>query len=87
MAYYDPPSKKVGDTRPPCPPPNCAHAWRTTPVFTQHEQAVIEWAWRVISIVACYHNAKQWCTDMESLQSDWIRNFFLNSISNPYPKI
>jgi len=22
MAYYVPPSKKVGDTRPPCPPPN-----------------------------------------------------------------
>jgi len=24
---------------------------------------------------------------MEILQSDWIRNFFINSISNPYPKI
>jgi len=21
-----PPSEKVGETRPPCPPPNCAHA-------------------------------------------------------------
>ena len=30
---------------------------------------------------------QQWCTDMEILQSDWIRNFFINSISNPYPKI
>jgi len=26
------------------------------------------------------------CTDIEILQSDWIRNFFTNSISNPYPK-
>ena len=25
MAYYVPPSKKVGETGPPCPPPNCAH--------------------------------------------------------------
>jgi len=25
MAYYVPPSKKVGVTRLPCPPPNCAH--------------------------------------------------------------
>jgi len=25
--------------------------------------------------------------DMEILQSDSIRNFFINSISNPYPKI
>jgi len=29
---------------------------------------------------------QQWCTDMEILQSDWIRYFFINSISNPYPK-
>jgi len=27
MAYYVPPSKKVGRTRSPCPPPNCAHGW------------------------------------------------------------
>jgi len=27
----------------------------------------------------------QWCTDMEILQSDWIRNFFINSICSPYP--
>jgi len=26
MAYYIPPPKKVGGTRPPRPPPNCAHA-------------------------------------------------------------
>jgi len=26
MAYYVPPSKKVGRTHPPCSPPNCAHA-------------------------------------------------------------
>jgi len=26
MKYYVPPSKKVEGTRPPCPPPNCAHA-------------------------------------------------------------
>jgi len=25
MAYYVTPSEKVGGTRPPCPPPNCAH--------------------------------------------------------------
>jgi len=25
MAYYAPPSKKVGWTRPSCPPANCAH--------------------------------------------------------------
>jgi len=29
----------------------------------------------------------QWCTDTKILQSDWIGNFFINSISNPYPKI
>ena len=29
----------------------------------------------------------QWCTDMEILQLDWIRNFFMNSTSNPYTKI
>jgi len=23
----------------------------------------------------------QWCTDMEIVQSDWIRNFFMNSMS------
>jgi len=26
IAYYIPPPEKVGGTRPPCPPPNCAHA-------------------------------------------------------------
>jgi len=26
-SYHVPSSKKVGGTRPPCPPPNCAHAW------------------------------------------------------------
>jgi len=31
--------------------------------------------------------SNQWCMDMEILQSDWIRNFFRNSISNPYLKI
>jgi len=25
MGFYVPPSEKVGRTRPPCPPPNCAH--------------------------------------------------------------
>jgi len=25
MAYHIPPSKKLGGTRPPCSPPNCAH--------------------------------------------------------------
>jgi len=30
--------------------------------------------------------AGQWCTDMEILQSEWIKNFFINSISNPYQK-
>jgi len=29
----------------------------------------------------------QWCTDMEILQSDWIRSFSIISISNSYPKI
>jgi len=28
----------------------------------------------------------QRCTDMEILQSDWIRNFFINSIFNSYLK-
>jgi len=32
-------------------------------------------------------SAHLWCTDMEISQSDWIRNFFVNSMSNPYPKI
>jgi len=27
MAHNVPPSKNVGGTRPPCPPPNCAHGY------------------------------------------------------------
>ena len=30
---------------------------------------------------------RQWCTDMEILQSVWMRNLFINSISKPYPTI
>jgi len=33
-------------------------AWRTTPTYMWHEQAEIEWAGRVISIVACCHSVK-----------------------------
>jgi len=29
MAYYVPPVQKSGGTRPPCPPPNCAHVFDT----------------------------------------------------------
>jgi len=29
IAYYVPPVWKSGGTRPPCPPPNCAHAHST----------------------------------------------------------
>jgi len=28
MAYYVSPPKKVGRTRLPCPPPNCAHGYK-----------------------------------------------------------
>ena len=37
-----------------CDSPRTGCAWRTTP----YEQAIIEWSWHVISIVACCHSAK-----------------------------
>jgi len=33
------------------------YAQRTTPIYTWHEQAIKEWSWHVISIVACCHSA------------------------------
>jgi len=42
---------------------------------------------KTAKMAALVRTLQQWCTDMEILQSDWIRNFFINSISNPYPKI
>jgi len=32
-------------------------------------------------------HTNQWCTDMEICNPDPIRNFFIDSMSNPYPKI
>jgi len=47
--------------------------------------------WHILSLWTwqhCYSLKRgKWCTDMEILQSDWIPNFFINSIYNPYPKI
>ena len=31
---------------------------RTTPIYKRHEQAIIEWLWRMNSIVACCHSVK-----------------------------
>jgi len=33
-------------------------ARRTTPIYKWREQAIIEWSWRVISVVACCHCTK-----------------------------
>jgi len=41
-----------------CDSPRTGCVRRTTPIYMWHEQAIIEWSWHVISIVACCHGAK-----------------------------
>jgi len=55
--------------------------------FESSQSRVMTWSsWvRVESLRVI--GLQQWCTDMEISQSDWMQNFFINSISNPYPKI
>ena len=38
--------------------PRTEYARRTTSIYKWREQAIIEWSWHVISIVACCHSAK-----------------------------
>ena len=38
--------------------PRTECAWRATPIYKWREQAIIEWSWHVISIVACCHSVK-----------------------------
>ena len=41
-----------------CDSPWMGCVWRTTPMYMWHEQAIIEWSWHVLSIVACCHSVK-----------------------------
>ena len=41
-----------------CNSPRTGCARRITPLYTWREQAIIEWSWHVISVVACYHSVK-----------------------------
>jgi len=41
-----------------CDSPRTGCAWRITPLYMWHEQAIIEWSWHVNSIAACCHSAK-----------------------------
>ena len=41
-----------------CNSPRTGCAWRITPISVWHEQPIIEWLQRMISIVACCHSVK-----------------------------
>ena len=41
-----------------CDSPWTECAWRTTLIYMWREQAIIEWSWRAISILACCHSVK-----------------------------
>jgi len=41
-----------------CDSPQQGYARRTTPMHMWRKQAIMEWLWRMISIVACCHSAK-----------------------------
>ena len=41
-----------------CDSPWTGCAWRITSIYMWHKQAIIEWLWHVISIVACCHSVK-----------------------------
>jgi len=80
MTYYVPPVWKIGGTRPPCPPPNCAHG------YNQH-RAVCPGAWQVLDSTWSTERGRQgppvvpagWCHPHTSNESwAWLQQRFPN---------
>jgi len=72
-----------------CDSPRTGCARRTAPVHTWREQAIIEWIWHVMSIVACCHSAKL-CAhavrDFRSLQNGAVTRMWRSCQVQPSHK-
>ena len=67
-----------------CDSPRTGCAWRITPIYMRDKQAIIEWSWCVISVVACCHGVKLCGLATRAFRSQQYLRYVLSLLVKAY---